>query len=51
MSDPEPRDEKIQAYGRGQISADELTDKELEMASDALDALDWADYNEDDGDE
>jgi hypothetical protein len=38
----EPDDEKIRAYGRGQIPASELTDKELEMASDALDALDWS---------
>jgi len=32
----------VRAYGRGQVSGDELTDAEMEAASDALDALDWA---------
>jgi len=35
------------AYGHGEIRAEELTDAEMEAASDALDALDWADYDED----
>jgi hypothetical protein len=35
--------DKIRAYGRGEIRGEELTDKEMDLASDALDALDWAD--------
>lgn len=38
----EPDREKIRAYGRGEISGDELTERETNLASDGLDALDWA---------
>src|ERR1035441_9500450 len=34
--------ERIQAYGRGEFSGDQLTGEELEQATDGLDALDWA---------
>lgn len=33
---------KIRAYGRGEIPGAELTEVEMDLASDALDALDWA---------
>lgn len=32
----------VTAYGRGQVSGDELTDAEMEAATDGLDALDWS---------
>ena len=35
-------DERIQAYGRGELSGGQLTGEELEQATDGLDALDWA---------
>lgn len=38
----EPDWAKIRAYGRGEVSGAELTEKEMDLASDALDALDWA---------
>jgi hypothetical protein len=34
--------ERIRAYGRGELSGDQLTGEELEQATDGLDALDWA---------
>lgn len=34
--------EKVRLYGEGKIPGSELTEKEMDMASDALDALDWA---------
>lgn len=42
----EPDWEKIRAYGRGEIRGEELTDKEMDLASDALDAHDWADADD-----
>ena len=33
--------DKVRAYGRGKLSGRELNDRELEAASDGLDALDW----------
>lgn len=39
----EPDDEKIRAYGRGEIKGGGLTGEELEMATDGLDALGWDD--------
>ena len=34
--------DKVRAYGQGKLSGSELNDRELEAASDGLDALDWS---------
>lgn len=38
---PAIRWDVVRAYGRGQVPADELTEAEMEAATDGLDALDW----------
>jgi len=38
----EPDWAKIDAYCHGKIRGEDLTEKEMDLASDALDALDWA---------
>lgn len=38
----EPNWDKIRDYGNGKISGSELTEEEIDLASDALDALDWS---------
>jgi hypothetical protein len=38
--------DKVRAYGKGKLSESELNDREMDAASDGLDALDWLELTE-----
>lgn len=41
LAKQEPDWEKIRAYGRGETRGEELTEEEMDLAGDGLDALGW----------